>query len=72
VAEAPDHKLLQQAIAKFPAEWEHLGTYPQLRATEGGSMIDVYRLKSAAGKQVGRIRIDLPYTLRHSIEHRGN
>lgn len=72
VVESPDHELLQQAIAEFSAEWEHLGTYPQLHDTNGGSTIDVYRLKSAAGRQAGTIRIDLPFTLRRPIEHYGN
>jgi Dolichyl-phosphate-mannose-protein mannosyltransferase len=70
--ESPDHKLLRQAIAEFPTEWQHLGTYPKLQGTKGGSTIDVYRLKSAAGRHVGTIRIDLPFTLRRPIEHYGN
>ena len=72
VVESPDHRLLQQAIVDFSTEWEHLGTYPQLHDTNGESTIDVYRLKSAAGRQAGTIRIDLPFTLRRPIEHYGN
>jgi len=61
------HKLLQQAIAEFSQEWEHMGTYPQRRAAENGS-IDVYRLKSPTNHGTGKIRIDLPYTLKRQVE----
>src|ERR1035437_1922490 len=66
--EYPDHKLLRQTIDRYSAEWEHIGTFPQRRAGEPGSRIDAYRLKSAAGRSVGKLRINLPYTLRRSIE----
>ena len=58
-----DHQLLRQAISVYSAEWERLGTY-----SEAESTIDVYRLKSAAGRRIGKIHVDLPYTLGHSIE----
>jgi hypothetical protein len=64
LAGSPDHRLLQQTIAGFSTEWEHLRAY-----TEGESTIDVYHLKSAAGQRTGTIRIDLPYTLGRSIEY---
>jgi hypothetical protein len=60
-------ELLKQTIAAFPDQWEHAGTYPQAPGT--GPTIDVYRLKSAAGRSTGKIRIDMPYTLGRSIEH---
>jgi hypothetical protein len=63
---APYHALLKQTIAAFPSLWEHAGTYPQAQGT--GSTIDVYRLKSAAGRTAGKIRIDMPYTLGRPIE----
>jgi hypothetical protein len=66
--EYPDHKLLRQTIEQYSAEWEHIGVFPQRRAGEPGSRIDAYRLKSAAGRSVGKLRINLPYTLRRSIE----
>jgi hypothetical protein len=59
--------LLKQTIAAFPGLWEHTGTYPQPQGT--GPTIDVYRLKSAAGRNPGKIRIEMPYTLGRSIEH---
>jgi hypothetical protein len=63
----PYYELLRQTIAAFPGLWEHLGTYPRAHAT--GPTIDVYRLKSAAGRNPGKIRIEMPYTLGRSIEH---
>jgi hypothetical protein len=63
----PYYALLRQTIAAFPALWEHAGTYPQAHGT--GPTIDVYRLKSAAGRNPGKIRIDMPYTLGRSIDH---
>jgi hypothetical protein len=66
--EYPDHKLLRQTIGRYSAEWERIGTFPQRRAGEPGSSIDAYRLKSAAGRSVGKLRINLPYTLGHPIE----
>jgi 4-amino-4-deoxy-L-arabinose transferase-like glycosyltransferase len=59
----PDHRLLQQAIATYSADWERLGTYGA-----GETTIDVYRMKSAAGAGHGKIRINLPYTLGRPIE----
>jgi hypothetical protein len=44
-----------------------MGTYPQRRAAENGS-IDVYRLKSPTNHGTGKIRIDLPYTLKRQVE----
>ena len=58
-----DHQLLRQAISVYSAEWELLRTY-----SEAESTIDVYRLKSAAGRRIGKLHVDLPYTLGHSIE----
>jgi hypothetical protein len=66
----PHHALLKQTIAAFPTEWEHLGTYPQRRPATLQSTIDVYRMKSLPERRSGpKIRIQLPYTLGHSIEH---
>jgi hypothetical protein len=67
-AESPDHKLLHRTIDQYPNEWEHVGTFPHGHAGEPGSKIDIYRLKSVAGSGVGKIRINLPYTLKRSIE----
>jgi len=67
LANPPYFALLTQAIAAYPALWEHAGTYPQAPGT--GPTIDVYRLKSAAGRAPGKIRIEMPYTLGRSIEH---
>jgi 4-amino-4-deoxy-L-arabinose transferase-like glycosyltransferase len=67
--EYPDHKLLRQTIDRYSAEWEHIGTFPQRRAGEPGSRIDVYRMKLAAGRSVGKLRIYMPYTLKRYIEH---
>jgi Dolichyl-phosphate-mannose-protein mannosyltransferase len=61
------YALLKQAIAAYPALWEIAGTYPEAPGT--GPTIDVYRLKSAAGRNPGKIRIEMPYTLGRSIEH---
>jgi hypothetical protein len=61
------YELLKQTIAAFPALWERAGSYPQ--PPGAGPTIDVYRLKSAAGRNPGKIRIDMPYTLGRSIEH---
>jgi hypothetical protein len=61
------YPLLKQTIAAFPGLWEHVGTYSQAPGT--GPTIDVYRLKSAAGRNPGKIRIEMPYTLGRSIEH---
>jgi hypothetical protein len=61
------YALLKQTIAAFPSLWEHAGTYSQAPGT--GPTIDVYRLKSAAGRNPGKIRIDMPFTLGRSIEH---
>jgi hypothetical protein len=61
------YALLKQTIAAFPELWERVGTYPQAPGT--GPTIDVYRLKSAAGRNPGKIRIEMPYTLGRSIEH---
>ncbi|MBI4873470.1 MAG: glycosyltransferase family 39 protein [Acidobacteria bacterium] len=62
------HKLLKQTIAAFPGQWEHIGSFPVPPAVKPRPGIDVYRLKPAAGKSVGRIRINLPYTLGRAIE----
>jgi hypothetical protein len=67
--EYPDHKLLRQTINRYAAEWEHIGAFPQRRTGEPGSNIDAYRLKSASGRSVGKVRINLPYTLKGFIEH---
>lgn len=67
--EYPDHKLLRQTINQYSAEWEHIGAFPQRRAGEPGSNIDAYRLKSAAGRSAGKVRINLPYTLKGFVEH---
>ena len=67
--EYPDHKLLRQTIDRYSAEWDHIGTFPQHHAGEPGSRIDAYRLKSAAGRSAGKLRINLPYTLKGYIEH---
>jgi hypothetical protein len=61
------YPLLKRAVAAYPALWEAAGTYPQAKGT--GPTIDVYRLKSAAGRNPGKIRIEMPYTLGRSIEH---
>jgi hypothetical protein len=61
------YPLLKQTIAAYPSLWERAGTYPQ--AHGAGPTIDVYRLKSAAGRTPGKIRIDMPFTLGRSIEH---
>jgi hypothetical protein len=61
------YALLKQTIAAFPDLWEHAGTYPEAHGT--GPTIDVYRLKSAAGRNPGKIRIAMPYTLGRSIEY---
>jgi ABC-type cobalt transport system substrate-binding protein len=65
--EYPEHKLLRQTIDQYSAFWEQVGTFPRRHNGEVGSSIDAYRLKSAAGRRVSNIRINLPYTLRHSI-----
>jgi Dolichyl-phosphate-mannose-protein mannosyltransferase len=67
--EYPDHKLLQQTIKSYPEEWAHIGTFPQRGVGEPGSKIDVYRLKSAVGRTASKIRINLPFTLKHSVEN---
>ena len=67
--EYPDHKLLRETINLYSAEWEHLGTYPQRSVREPGSKIDVYRLKSAEGRTASKIRINLPFTLKRSVEN---
>lgn len=66
--EYPDHTLLRQAIDHGAAQWEEIGTFPQRRVGEPGSRIEVYRLKSAMGRSAGKLHIDLPFTLKHSID----
>jgi hypothetical protein len=61
------YSLLKQAVAAYPDLWDQAGTYPQTPGA--GPTIDVYRLKSAAGRMPGKIRIEMPYTLGRSIEH---
>ena len=63
VSATRDHQLLQESIAAYPAEWVRLETY-----AENESTIDVYFSKSAAVTTHKKIHIDLPYTLRRSIE----
>lgn len=57
-----DHRLLQQAIATHPTEWDRLQTFG-----EGHTRIEVYRMKSIPTTH-GKIRINLPYTLGRAID----
>ncbi len=64
----PHHALLKQTIAAFPDRWRHIGSFPQSRAAGSPADIEIYQLKSAVGRIRGKIRIDLPYTLKRSIQ----
>jgi hypothetical protein len=66
--EYPDHALLRQAIDRNPAQWEEIGTFPLRRVPEPGSRIEVFRLKSAVSRTARQLHIELPFTLKHSIE----
>ncbi len=62
----PHHVLLKRTIASYPDLWRHVASFPQ--TADSISDIEVYQLKSAVGHPREKIRIELPYTLKRSIQ----
>ena len=65
----PHHRTLIAMLAMYPDRWRSLGAYPRkIQPAPAGGGIEVYELIGHQGRQRGKIRLDLRYTLGRSIE----